>query len=329
MYSLILENNITDDKKNLKFVLFDHFFSMMKIFFKKYSVEKVPLENFIASKILKKIVPLIDLLKNSFPNEVECLIDLTFSMLDQLCVCYPELFESDYFKTVVKDFFEIEPFKNLYTISKLVTEDNLKLNNYFLEFLTNIFTRNFDNMMKIYSEETSTVNTNHEIFLGIIELFIKYFDHFNESSSDNHFLEFKMLINSKIEENFLSEISQILTLIKHDDDLIFMTFPSIQKLSSDKKKLQAVRAKEAYLLLKLYNITIHNTFKLNQVKVDNLKKIQELALGSAISNEYMKLFTEIDFLYANNVILKRLDINKSQYFILMEKAFPISDKEIK
>lgn len=88
----------------------------MKIFFAKYSKGKVPLENLIASKILKKIVPLIAFLKNTYNNEVESLIDLIFCMINQLCVIYPELFESDYFKTIVKDFFEIEPFKNLYTI---------------------------------------------------------------------------------------------------------------------------------------------------------------------------------------------------------------------
>ena len=31
----------------------------------------------------------------------------------------------NYFKNIIKDFFEIEPFKNLYTISKLIIEKKL------------------------------------------------------------------------------------------------------------------------------------------------------------------------------------------------------------
>lgn len=81
----------------------------------------------------------------------------------------------------MKDFFEIEPLKNLFIISKLVTEDNLRLNNYFLEFLTVIFTREFESMVKIYNPDCNEINQNIECFMGIIELLIKYFDHFNDS----------------------------------------------------------------------------------------------------------------------------------------------------
>lgn len=98
-------------------------------------------------------------------------------------------------------------------------------------------------------------------------------------------------------------------------------------MPSLKDRLTAVRVKEAYLLLKLYNITIHNTYKLGKISVQEPEKIVDLPLGSPFSNEYMKLFTEIYILQANNVIVDRLEINKSQYFILMEKAFSITDKE--
>lgn len=100
---------------------------------------------------MKKIFPLIDLIKSSYPYEAEPIVDFTFCLLNILCVNHPLLFSSEYFKSIVKDLFEIEPLKILYTIQKLVTEDNLKLNNYFLEYLTSIFTRSFEEMMIIYS----------------------------------------------------------------------------------------------------------------------------------------------------------------------------------
>ena len=65
MYQIILEKNLTEEE-DLKFELFDEYFKAMKIFFAKYNNQKVPLENFIASKILKRLVPLVGFLKNTY-----------------------------------------------------------------------------------------------------------------------------------------------------------------------------------------------------------------------------------------------------------------------
>lgn len=146
VYELILyhddheENPIIDS-------LCDELFSFMKIFFSKFSKNTPKLENLLESAILMKLMPIIDFLKNTYPDEVESVIDLTFCMINQLCVCYPNLFKSNYFKSVIKDFFEIEPFKNLYTISKLVTKNNLNMSKYFSDYLGQIFTRNFESMI--------------------------------------------------------------------------------------------------------------------------------------------------------------------------------------
>lgn len=150
-----------------------------------------------------------------------------------------------------------------------MTEDNLKLNNYFLDFLTNIFIRNFENMMKIFQEEPDEINSNHEIFLGIIELFIKYFDHFNEVQNDNYFMELKMLINSKIEQNFLNIfVNTYFSFTEEEKKYTLLHYKDINTLPTLKDKLSAVRVKEAYLLCKLYNITIHNTYKLGKIEIN-------------------------------------------------------------
>ena len=77
---------------------------------------------------------------------------------------YPNLLKSDYFKSIIKDFFEIEPFKNLYTISKLVTNNGLNINKYFTQFLSKIFQRDCKNMMKLFKVEAEDINSSHEIF---------------------------------------------------------------------------------------------------------------------------------------------------------------------
>lgn len=152
MFKTIRENNVLSND-NLQFQLYDNFFEAMGILLSKYREGVVPLDQLLASKVLKKLLPLIDFFKSCYQYDAEAHIDFTFCLINILCVQYPQLFKSDYFKTIVKDFFEIEPLKNLFTITKLVTEDNLKLNHYFLGFLTVIFTRNFDLMMKIYNTD--------------------------------------------------------------------------------------------------------------------------------------------------------------------------------
>lgn len=295
--------------------------------FAKFKQEEVPLEQLLASKVLRKILPLIDLLKGCYPNDVEPHVDLTFTLIDILCVRYPLFFRSDYFKTIIKDFFEIEPLKNLFIISKLVTEDNLRMNNYFLEFLTVIFTRNFENMAKIYSSDCQEINPNAECFFGLTELFIKYFDHFKDQIQDNSFMEAKMQINSKIEKNFLVQITKILETLDFKCDPSTLSFEQIEKLETQAEKLAAIRTKQAFLVLKLYNITSYNTYKIEKITIENLNSVLSFPLGHPLTNECFKLFTE-SILGANNVILNRLDINKSQHFILMENAFPLADKDV-
>ena len=49
------------------------------------------------------------------------------------------------------------------------------MNEYFADFLGSIFSRNFKQMMKIFSPSTDEIFSSHEIFLGIIDLYINYF----------------------------------------------------------------------------------------------------------------------------------------------------------
>ena len=48
-------------------------------------------------------------------------------------------------------------------------------------------------------------------------------------------------------------------------NFILESFESIIGLESEIEKLNAIRTKQAYLILKLYNITIHNTFKIEKI----------------------------------------------------------------
>lgn len=341
MYKTVLENdlsisNSTENKDNLEILeiknnIFDDYLEIISVFFKKYNNNKVPLELFLQSKFLKRLVPIIDLLKNTYDDEVEILIDLTFCMINQLCMTYPKLSESDYFKTIVKEFFEIEPFKNLYTISKLVTENNLNLNKYFTQFLANIFIRDSPLMMKLFDNESIEINSSHEIFQGIIELFIKYFDHFNELDVNLSYMELKMSIGSSIKNNFLFKLDEIFKnseLVSFESKITIMSYEQIMKVTDPDLRILYVRTKEAYLLLKLYNSCMKNTFKTGVIEIKEIKSLLENNLCTPISNEIIKLYTQEFLLSANNVIINRLEINKSKNFILMENSFPIYDKDV-
>ena len=120
---------------------------------------------------------------------------------------------------------------------------------------------------------------------------------------------------------------KIVETLDFKKNFILESFESIIALESENEKLNAIRTKQAYLILKLYNITIHNTFKIEKIQIDNLRNVFDFPLGHPLTNECFKLFNE-NILFANNVILNRLEINKSTHFILMENAFPLNDENI-
>lgn len=163
--------------------------------------------------------------------------------------------------------------------------------------------------------------------MGIIELFIKYFDHFREEATNLKFMETKMQINSKIESTFLNQVIKIIETLDFKKNFIFKSYEDIISLTNETERLNAVRTKQAYLILRLYNITIHNSFKIEKITIDNLRNVFNFPLGHPLTNECFKLYNE-NILFANNVILNRLDINKSTHFILMENAFPLNDESI-
>ncbi len=101
----------------------------------------------LSSKILKKIIPILDLLKELNKEETEPLIDISLSLLHRCCLSFSDLLRSDYLVSVINDFFGLEPVKNLYTISKLITVDGLRVSGNFLSYLSNIFLNSFKSIM--------------------------------------------------------------------------------------------------------------------------------------------------------------------------------------
>lgn len=137
------------------------------------------LETLLHSKVLKKIMPILDLFKDQFNEEAFPLIDLSFCVLNRACLTFKSLLWSNYLKSVIWDFFGIAPFKNLFLISRLVTENNLSINKYFIRYLGTIFKNMFWEIVKIFKKEELDITSSNEIFISIIELFVKYFDHVN------------------------------------------------------------------------------------------------------------------------------------------------------
>ena len=90
----------------------------------------------------------------------------------------------------------------------------------------------------------------------------------------------------------------------------------------------AYRTKLLYLLLKLYNIVSTETIKVSKFEDLKMKLLVDFPLCTPICSELIKVFSENQILFANNIICDRLSINKSKQFILMETPFPIQDDQI-
>ena len=315
------------------------FLDMMKMIFKVFKEKTVPLEIILESKMLRRIVPIVDIMRVEFEEEAEVIIDLTFSVLNKFCQTYPELLGSDYFKTIIKDFFEIEPFKNLYTISKLITSNDLKVNNYFTNHLVNVLNNIFDQMKTIFLEsedEEDEISASHEIFISIIELFIKYFNHCNELEVDLQYMEMKMKLVHIINQNFIPLLNGIITkpdFIDKTQADIDLPFKKICVLYEGNltEKLKAVRTKETYLLLKLYNAALKNTFKVDKLyhKIEKPEEYFCIKFGSPLYREIITFVDNCCVLPPNNILTERLKYNKSKDFILMEDPFPVKKEDYK
>lgn len=335
----IMEDIIKDikskDINTIKNELLSKFLDAISVIVKNFKTKSINLETLLHSKVFKKMMPIIDLFKDQFKEEAEVVIDLSFCLLNRACLNFPNLLESHYLKSVMRDFFGIAPFKNLFIISKLVTENNLKINRYFIHYLGTIFKNVIKEMVKIYNKDEIEITSSHEIYISIIELFIQYFGHSNENQIDLEFVELKMSLAYSIQQHFLSQIDSIIlenSMIMFRDDLINKTFVEIINESSEAIKLTALRTKEAYLMIKLYNLCFKDSFKNSQLLFEfkNIDKFIELLVpGTLLSTELINLINEAFILPVNNLIVDRLKYNKSKLFILMENSFPIADKESK
>lgn len=332
----LLQLILTTDPDSHSPVLFDRFLDIFKMIFGGLRTEKLTLESLIVSKVLKRMMPIINLLKDQFKEETEEVIDLALTLFHRVCLRFDGLLHSQYLKSVIKDFFGIEPFKNLHIISRLIVVGNVQVNKYFFQYLGSIFTSIIKEIMTIFSKEASEVTTNHEIFVTIVELFIQFFTQINRQEVDFDFVELKMVIVNAIHTHFVVKLEDLLA-----DDKSIVFDPSILSRSYEellrepgtmKERVLKVRTKEAYLLLRLYTVCLRNSYKCGQHLIDwkNADRLLSMIIpGHPCSSVLVAFFNETFFLPCNNLINDRLKHNKSKQFILMENSFPLGEKDLK
>lgn len=62
-------------------------------------------------------------------------------------------------------------------------------------------------------------------------------------------------------------------LLTNDSDILYKNYDQIMKITDNKKKVNAVRTRELYLILKLYNVALRNTFKVESINIKGLKDL--------------------------------------------------------
>lgn len=134
-----------------------------------------------------------------------------------------------------------------------------------------------------------------------------------------------------LEENFLKNLSKYLQtegLVFLNGEYCNVEIFMIQQIANEKLKLKALRTKQIFLLLKLYNIISFETYKLQKYEDFKLKFLVDIPVCTPLCQELIKVYSDNQILHVNNVIVDRLSLNKSKHFILMETHFPIQEDQI-
>lgn len=315
--------------------IFIHFYEIFKTLFSTINAGTLTFEAFIESKVLKRMMPIINLLKDEYREETEEIIDLALTLFHRVCIIYDGLLNSKYLKSVIKDFFGIEPFKNLHIISRLVVVDNVQVSKFFFQYLGSIFTSVMKEIMNIFANDANEVTTNHEIFLTIMELFIQFFSQSSMQEIDFDLVELKMTIVNSIHIHFVTRLEDLLAndkMITFDPQVLSSSYEELLNSNdSVKERVLKVRSKEAFLLMKLYTVCLRNSYRCSQhwLELKNGERLIALMTpGNPCSEVLLSFFNATFFLPANNLINDRLKHNKSRQFILMENSFPLAEKDL-
>lgn len=336
LFDEMLRMIITVEPEASREPIFMKFYDILKILFKGLGDKTINFQTFIESKALKRMMPIINLLKDQYKEETEEIIDLALTLFHRVCLEFPGLLNSHYLKSVVNDFFGIEPFKNLHIISRLIVLGHVKISKYFFKYLCSIFTNVIKEIMTIFEKNQAEITINHEIFVTIIELFIQFFQQTNHKDIDFDFIELKTLIVNSIHSHFLVKLEDFLLddkMILFESNIVCKSYEEIMSEAiTPKERILRVRSKEAYLLLKLFTVCSRNAYKYGQHLIEwrNVDRLLSLIIpGNPFSSVLVSFFNETFFLGANGLINDRLRHNKSKQFILMENSFPLQEKELK
>lgn len=120
------------------------------------------------------------------------------------------IIQTIFFKKLARDLFQIEPFKALLLIQKLIAQNPLKIHPFYVEYLTTIFTRNLDQILKVLTLGESTPSGIAEMYMVLIELLISVFSENLQQRRVMAFMESRMIIMSLLEELLLRNLSKLL-----------------------------------------------------------------------------------------------------------------------
>lgn len=280
------------------------------------------MEDALQSQLFKQLLPVLDILKSLQTPHADSLIDITLVVLYELSLRHPLFFQSFYAKKIFQQLFSLEPYKMLKIIFEI--SGKVSLSTELAEFLQNVFVRNLALILNVFSHEDSATVQIQEIHIQLIEILLSYFQQRGS-------MELRMGLMSHLEENFLKNLSKHL----QTEGLVFLSgeyccvdMLVIQKIQSEKLKLKALRTKQLFLLLRLYNVVSLETYRLQRYEDFKLRVLVDIPICTPLCQELIKVYSDNQILHVNNVIVDRLSLNKSKNFILMETHFPIQEDQI-
>lgn len=204
------------------------------------------------------------------------------------------------------------------------------VNTYFIEFLEEVLKTIFHDDFIIFDAQNFSIMPTHQVLNGILEILCKYFEGLELRHEYLSMMELKMRLALMIQSKVLSRLWHILAkpgFICFSDAPLSQGFEEIKA----ENRTDALRTKTLYHALRLFNCLMRYTYKteenLFKITAEDLERLPDVLLRCQIGHEIIRLVAEFFFLPYNNLINNRLAYNKSKLFILMEKSYPVEDKD--
>lgn len=327
--SFLLSNDISVTKSESLDPLIEQYISAIKFVLSLIAVDKLCVKSLLAHNFFKRMLIILELVAHSPSEMKEHVVDLTFSTLYRVCRLHPSFLNSNYTKSIIEHLFEIDPLKNLEIVSQFM-KDEISVNVYFIEFMESVFKIIMNEGFYLFENPLVAFSPTYQIFIGVAEILINYFHAQNSQDTSLNNLDMKMRLALIIQNKILSKIWDILTrpgYLDLSDEPLSQTFEEIR----EKNRIEALRTKVLHCLLKLYNVLMRHTYKteelLLKIQDEDVERLTPAILRCQIGHEMVRLVTEHYFLPYNNLVNNRLKFNKSKSFILMEKSYPVEDKD--